>query len=125
MSNCVQLHKHVVNFTADEIDIDRFAQMLEEHKDHPRTPPVEDIFCWFLRDNSMVKDGVLTIRFGEGRSTHCWRDLAHTIWLLNPLIRKQKIHTFLIADESDGFDSVGSVTVSWPHGSIEQLRKVI
>lgn len=127
MSNCIELHQHVVTIPKDRFDVDSFEKLREKYKNGSKTPDSsvgfdEYIYCWFLRDNSRVdENGNLVIEFGKGNSTHTWRDFRQTLWLLNPFFKLPVVHIFMVADEMDGFDSIGPLTVHFPYKTWEDL----
>ncbi len=130
MSNCIELHNYEVVFSQDEFDVETYLKVLEEHKEHKRTPELDDSFCWFLRDNSSVKtntDGIksIIIRFGKGQSSHTWRDFKWTIWYLNQFIKKPKTHTFTASDEFDGFNQLFPIKISWPYKNREEVYEQV
>lgn len=115
MSNCIEIKNHLVTFTGEEIDIEKFKKIAEEHKNHPRTfneMKVEDAFCWFIRDNHVVRKDSVKIRFGKGASSHTWRDFAQTINLLQSLMKKERVHFFVIADEG-GYERFSDYKVTF------------
>ncbi len=120
MSNCIDFHNPEVFFGADEIDLATYRERCERLKglnpmvacQHQFQSEEDRNFAWFLARNSrFIEDGVV-IRFGEGYSSHTWRDFEYTVkYLLGPYMRRLKAHTFKLSDEFDGFSSRFSETV--------------
>lgn len=128
MSNCIQIHNNKIIFTPEEFNIESFEKLRKEHSEHkdksPKNLDIRDTFCWFLRSNSrLLGNGALEISFGRGASSHTWRDFQQTIWFLNQFIKMPKTHTFQIADEYDGFDTIEPLTINFPYSSFEDLLK--
>ena len=118
MSNCVSLRNHKVFFSKDEIDIAKLkalmdsvpetlkqAELLDKEDNGNRV----DTF-WFLDGNVFnLGEGVL-IEFGNGRSSHTWKDFLRLVnVIINPLMIKEKSHSFKA--KSEGFTSWGNLVV--------------
>ena len=134
MSNSIELYRFVVTFTPQEFDVVKFKELLGRYSYdikpswNPETREENDYYVlwWFLGANSEVDENDnVTIRFGRGNSTHTWRDFRSVIWLLNRFIKRPKIHQFLVADEFDDYENVGSLRVSWPYTSWEELYEAV
>jgi hypothetical protein len=110
MSNCIKIHNYAVHFYPDEFDIKSFKKEIEEHKSHDILQ-VEDTFCWFLRDNSSVLTNGVVIEFGQGRSSHTYRDFKQTVRHLSKFMLRDKVCTFDISTEGDGFDQISKMRV--------------
>lgn len=115
MSNCIDLRDNVVRFTSADIDIDALFVLLGRVSDtRPSDAQVEENAAWwYLKTCTVLKgDGSVHISFGEGRSTHTWRDFEHLInFVINPLMKRHKSHTFLVKE--DGCRGFGRWTVTF------------
>lgn len=108
MSNCIWLGNNVVKFHPWEIDRDKLKSILDNL---PKECPdginltLESVIgyyaWWFLKENTIFqKNGIVKIRFGEGRSTHTWRDFRGLVnQVIKPLMLCPKIHTFIAKDD--------------------------
>lgn len=117
MSNCIQLHHHIVVMTKEQIDVSALKARIDKVKGLEKAPewkPSDDgyMIWWFLADNTEFEtDGSVTIRFGKGRSGHTWRDFRALILTLSKYMKQEVKHAFLLADACDGFDTVENYTV--------------
>ena len=128
MSNCIHFHNPEVRFTAKEFDVASFRERWERLKEQNPNfmsggdeenreaeyyqKEADRYFCWFLTLNSRFDAGDVIISFGEGYSTHTWRDFRYTMsHLLAPYLKRFKTHTFKLSDEFDGFESCFHETV--------------
>lgn len=119
MSNCIEFIKGTgtVRFSPDVIDGSRVQEYLirarksegkhvwEDWKTDEQK--FEDNLWWFFNEKNVSIDfaGVL-VRFGEGQSSHTWRDLKYTLnYIIKPLMLQSKLHWFIITDEYDGFEA--------------------
>lgn len=105
MSNCIELRRSVVLFTATEIELTKFKELIDQSKDDDKNKfedTVKYLVRWFLwRNTEFVTDSVI-VQFGEGESSHTFRDFRQTINLvLKPLMKKSKTHTFQAKDSDD------------------------
>jgi len=127
MSNCIELRRSSVLFSASELDVPAFMAQVErtkEMKDAPEYDPGhyneaacnDSIFWWFLSTNVFQGAGGVVVRFGRGRSTHCWRDFYATCCAINKYMKREKKHTFVGADECDGFATWCDVKVQFGPG---------
>ncbi len=119
MSNCIEIVKgsNIVRFNSDDIDIDKVREYLKR-ADQSKGKHVwesgknaedkfNDSLWWFFsHSNVSIDDMGVVVRFGEGQSTHTWRDFD---WVLDqaikPIMKRSKVHVFCTRDEFDGFDS--------------------
>ncbi len=126
MSNCIRLTRNKVTFTADDIDIAKVVDLMSCAKYPHPYPDINDkeglramgAWWWFSKANVYVdpQGRYVTVNFGEGHSSHTWRDFG---WLLNQIkdmMKRSVIHTFYIRDEYDGFRSIGPFTVNFKEG---------
>ena len=114
MSNCIHFHNPEVFFSAAEFQVSDFRSRCERLKsflpwkmpDATDEERAEQYFVWYLACNSkFTQDGVM-VSFGEGHSTHTHRDFRYTVeYLLAPYMKRNKVHTFVLSDEYDGFKS--------------------
>lgn len=127
MSNCIELlDKATVIFLPEEIKIEEFKHLVQTATDQPGlgqtlTDNQADQYAawWFLQKNTVFhKDGWLAIKFGQGRSTHTWRDLGHTLRVIAKYMKQVKHHAFIAADESDGFASRFKLKVEFKNAKI-------
>lgn len=115
MSNCISLADNRVEFQYGEIDSAKLEQLIAPHKEHGYPPNSEDWVCWFLRDNtSFDMGGGVTIRFGEGQSSHTWRDFRYIILQLKEYMLTDKWHEFQVEDE--GFPGWGPMRINFKTG---------
>jgi len=125
MSNCIEFRKNSqrVHFTSKQLDIPAFLEEAAKHRDHEYPFDLGDQgqcgFCWFVRSNyelqyALGKPWAIVFYFGEGQSSHTWRDFRWLLHHLNQYILQPKDHTFWLADESDGYREVGYMAVTWP-----------
>ncbi len=125
MSNCIQIELSRVTLNAQQFRVRDYQKLIESHRPHLERPHAlgDDYVCWFLTQNSSFQDGSVTIAFGRGRSGHTWRDFRWAIWFLSQYFIIPTKHTFLISDESDGFQRQYPVTVNWPYKSAERVQQ--
>jgi hypothetical protein len=92
MSNCISLNAPPVRLTAMQIDVVALKTLVQRVKDL-REPPSCDtdgdgyIAWWFLSHAQFDGDKMVFIEFGDGRSTHTWRDFGATMLLIGRLAR--------------------------------------
>ena len=145
MSYVIQLHKHIVKFYEDEIDINSFIENVDKYE--LLGPPHEyekkcgcyvtieekskhNIFWWLLNQNSrVIKDNngnkILEIAFGRGRSGHTDSDFRATLKLINLFMKKPKKHVFLMSNEMNDFESVYEVEILFePHKTIAEQKNL-
>ena len=106
MSNAIFLRNNTVEFGSDEFDFSAYSEIHRQHWNHSKESKdlaVEDFFCWFLKENTEYKKDKVIIKFGEGKSSHTWRDFSQVINFFVPLMKKEKKHIFRISDESSMF----------------------
>lgn len=112
MSNCIFLRNNVVVFTAEDIDIPRFNAYMSlipqaRPAELPNMTQEQQVehwnmlsAWWYLATNVTINVDMVTIRFGEGRSGHTWRDfrgLRNCILL--PFMKRPVSHIFRCSDE--------------------------
>lgn len=125
MSNCIRLTKNRVIFTADEIDISKVLDFVSSAKYPAVYPDINDkeglramsAYWWFSERNVELHGSYIIVNFGEGHSSHTWRDFR---WLLNEIakmMKKAKYHTFYVRDEFDGFKEVGRLNINFQKGA--------
>lgn len=133
MSNCIQIYNHTVTFTAEEINIHAYRNLMAEAARLGEPGPVDGtpfnvyIAWWFLEKNSTVTDEAVTIKFGQGRSTHTWRDFRQLYKRTLPdLLTQSKGHIFKLSSEDDGFCSVFDYPVVFysKRKRTEKLKKI-
>jgi len=119
MSNCIMIHMcGTLVLSEDDIDQDRLWEFLTHAASFRQAPrhlyeqPDGDTLgvntaWWFLVPGENVKRvGYTTVvRLGEGNSTHTWRDLKGTLWVLGRFLRRPIDVVLTLSDESDGFAS--------------------
>jgi len=126
MSNCIDIELSRVTLTPKQFRVRNYQKLIEGHRPHlEHQNTLDDNVCWFLTRNSFFQDGSVTIAFGKGRSSHTWRDFRWAIWFLNQYFIAPTKHTFLISDESDGFQKQFPLTVTWPYRSVEEVQQAI
>lgn len=120
MSNCIEIERyHEVIFTEREIDIPLLkiwlgnGKELKNYKDPTEEQLTESLIWWFLQKNTDVLNHTILIRFGQGRSGHTNRDFKNTLMFLKDFMFKNKVHTFHMTDEYDGFQKVFRWTVNF------------
>jgi hypothetical protein len=118
MSNCISLRNSEVLFSKDEIDFVKLkvlmdsvpetlkqAELLDKEDDGNRT----DSFL-FLDGNTIIKPDGVFIEFGNGRSSHTWKDFLRLVnVVIKHLMIKEKSHSFKV--KSEGFTSWGNLVV--------------
>lgn len=120
MSNCISLSNESVFFKKDEIDLLKLKEVLDatphtlaECEVLDKTDKGWRAFCWwFLKDNTHIAlgDTGAVIKFGEGRSSHTWRDFRGIVnHVIKPLMLKNKVHVFQVEDE--GFPGWGDLPI--------------
>lgn len=131
MSNCIILHspKNRVFFPSAAIDRAGLAKLLTAASEQPLMPLWEPndseetsrakTAWWFLLGAvDFCEEGVL-IRFGEGHSTHTWRDFKALLQVLRPFIQHQRSKVFRCSDESDGCRAVYKLNVDFKTGEFK------
>ena len=128
MSNCVTIEsRHSVEFRPGQIDSERFRDFLarceQEVNYNNRSKDGVDrrlqMGWWFLSSNTTFKiRGGCTIYFGQGRSSHTWRDFQGTIQLISEFVTADKGWYFIMSNEFDGFASKFKVRVDFRKGVI-------
>lgn len=124
MSNCIYIvDNESVVFTPDEIDMDKFKALVASSKqwdcegEYTEEIGKANSAWWFLEKNHFVIPGKgVMIEFGRGRSIHTNRDFKGLLWVLAPLMKKSKYHTFIITDEFDGHRQRFKVKVNFKEG---------
>jgi len=111
MSNCIEIEQRSkVRFEPWEIDARGLKELIERaeaevNHDNSVSENVEGklkLTWWFLSQTQFKRTGAVEIRFGEGRSSHTWRDLRGTFQVLSEFVKLPKHHGFICSDESDG-----------------------
>lgn len=119
MSNCIEIVKesNIVRFNSDDIDIGKVKEYLkraDQSKDKhvweegkSEEDRFNDNLWWFFsHSNVSIDDMGVVVRFGEGESSHTWRDFD---WVLNyvikPIMKRSKVHVFCTTDEFDNFQT--------------------
>ena len=123
MSNCITLHKNRVLFMYHELDADGLEELLNRAHEMPpgeRSEAEADANAawWFLQANTVFGPMGVEIAFGQGRSSHTWRDFRWLLRMLSKYVLKAKTHRFLAADESDGFDQTFWLPVDFQAGQV-------
>lgn len=115
MSNCIKIVENSsVIFSNEMIDRNALTELLikteeEINKDNCVDPGVDGdlrIAWWFLSSNVEFQDDCIIVFFGDGRSTHTWRDFNATINLINKFVKNDFSHSMYVSDESDGFETI-------------------
>lgn len=129
MSNCIQLYHtrqatDKVVFFRDEIDVEGFKAFLARaERSRSDDPPVEErereMAWWFLQANTLVDHRGAVIRFGQGRSSHTWRDLRGTVDILKRFVKKTKYHRFVATDEADGHRKAFWLDIEFHRGAVD------
>ncbi len=114
MSNCITLRNNEVFFSKEEIDMVKLRALLDSvPKEYDKARSIGgdiETAWWYLSENTVLDDNGAIITFGEGNSSHTWRDFRGLInSVLKPLMLKEKTHTFRAHD--DGFPGWGSLIV--------------
>lgn len=114
MSNCISLRNNEVFFSKEEINLPKLKALLDSVPDDYKEASDKggdiETAWWFLSKNTVLDDNGAIITFGEGNSTHTWRDFRGLVnSVLKPLMLKEKTHTFRAHDE--GFPGWGSLIV--------------
>ena len=103
MSNCIDLRDNVVRFTSADIDIDALFALLAKVPDALPQGDTGELTTawWYLKTCTVLMgDGTVHIAFGQGRSSHTWRDFHGLVnRVINPLMKRRKSHTFKVRDE--------------------------
>lgn len=99
MSNCVEIYT-VSAIDAELVDIEGLK----------REEAIEKSTAWWYLAY-YVEDGWFHITWGNGRSSHTWRDLRAYLKLLSQYIKGNFDFVVEVADEYDGFRSRGEVTL--------------
>jgi len=114
MSNCIQIVKgsNIVRFNSDDIDIDKVKEYLKRADQSKGTGKSEEdrfndnLWWFFSHDNVSIDAMGVVVRFGEGESTHTWRDFDWVLdCVIKPIMKRSKVHVFCTRDEFDCFDS--------------------
>lgn len=128
MSNCIVVHQNSLVLKEPYFDVKAFhVWWVLQKEDDPEHVTGKSNWYWFLKRNTEFGYGLenVTILVGQGHSSHTWRDFRWLVWELNWFFREYFQHTFMVSDESDGFNKVWPLTVKWPYGSLEVLREKI
>lgn len=119
MSNCITIRSGgEIVFTADEFDIEGLLKLTSRVVSLDKAPDGHQdaegyLAWWFLTSNydpqpCTFTEERVTIKLGQGRSSHTWRDFKHTLLLcIEPFIKEGvvKKHPFTLYDEElDGCD---------------------
>jgi len=115
MSNCIEIEQRgKVRFEPWEIDARGLKALIERAEvevngENSMSDEVDwklRIAWWYLSINTQFKrSGAVEIQFGEGRSSHTWRDIRGTFKLLSEFVKLPKYHGFICSDESDGHET--------------------
>ncbi|KKK81234.1 hypothetical protein LCGC14_2815560, partial [marine sediment metagenome] len=72
-----------------------------------REDKFNDSLWWFFSYRNVSVDNMgVVVRFGEGQSSHTWRDFDHLLdYIIKPIMKRSKVHVFCTRDECDGFES--------------------
>jgi hypothetical protein len=134
MSNCIEfVSGSSVSFSPDEIDCEELEKFLQPlvsfseadfQKIRERRALTTELVCgwWFLALNTDLwhdHEGLFTeviIKFGEGRSSHCWRDFQGTLEVLSQFMLREKHRTLVVSDEGDGYKTRHAVDVEFLSG---------
>lgn len=131
MSNCINIVKgtYVVRFSSDIIDVGKVREYLKraEESDNAASglafggspqdcnefKTFSNNLWWFFSHRNISIDAMgVVVRFGEGESSHTWRDFRWVLdCVIKPIMKGSKVHVFTTEDEYDGFKS----QISWKH----------
>ena len=129
MSNCIRIvYKAKISLKPDQVDTEGLRKLIEEAE-----KKVDDNNCmskdvrpelkmswWFLSLNTIFKPkGGVDIIFGEGRSTHTWRDFRGALQVLSQFIKVPVQVRFGIKDEFDSYGDIVRVPVNLQDGKIK------
>jgi hypothetical protein len=92
MSNCIDFNSPPVRLTGMQIDVPALKALVEKVKDLEKAPAEwgdENIAWWFLSHAEFDGNKSVLIDFGNGRSTHTFRDFGATMLLIGRLARIQ------------------------------------
>lgn len=120
MSNCIEIHSNRLELPGTLFNIPAFKEWFDRQVDKDESG-MSTGFYWFLKRNTDIEEDKVTIRVGQGHSSHTWRDFKWVVWTLNQFFTANYRHVFQIADEMDGFDLVEGVEVSWPYEKPEDM----
>lgn len=127
MSNCVDIEDYEkVLFNSEDINVSALKELIDtsEKEVTPKTSVSDNvdvdkrIAWWFLNKNTIFYENAVLIHFGEGRSTHTFRDLQSTIIVLQKFMKSEKTHRFLASEEGDGFMSKFYIDVNFTTGQM-------
>jgi hypothetical protein len=130
MSNCIKIEwKYQIDFRPHEIDGAGLAKAIEQANrvvNHENCVKMEEeggpsnhdkVLWWFLTGNTQIrKTGAITIRLGEGRSTHTNRDFRATLHFLSQYVKVDKWQNFGITDEYDNYKTICRVPINLKTG---------
>jgi len=133
MSNCIHIEGNArVHFEPDEIDAQGLKELLDKAEEKvselncvsEEIEPDLRLAWWYLPQTKIREDNSVDIHFGLGRSTHTWRDFRGTLKVINKFVKKPKVHTFQISDESDAFEEVVNSIVVFqnPESTTDKLK---
>ena len=74
------------------------------------------MFWWFLSDNVKEVGKEIHIYFGQGRSTHTFRDFIGTVNIINEYYDGEQTVNFIMRDESDAFSKPWKWEIKFKHG---------
>jgi hypothetical protein len=114
MSNCVEIiGANGLRLNEKWADIDKLRKDILETPENLDDIPKDDyhrqFIWWFIKFNTDFTQQTATIRLGEGRSSHTWRDLKGVFQYLGTLLRnpnEDRRVTLRMRDEYDGFREI-------------------
>lgn len=139
MSNCISIRDGAVTFSPQEMNLPALLLALEVHKDckgfelHGRDNEMEwacQNAQWFLVKgrNLEVSTRGVRVTFGDGNSSHTWRDFRGTVLFLNKFMLRTKTHVVSLRDDDMGGGSFGRSTVIFSpnekkHALLEDMER--
>jgi hypothetical protein len=124
MSNCIYIYNPTVQFKPSEINISGLLSLLNsvktitDSKDLDLLTPDQCMAWWYLTGNTSYVNGKLYIHFGQGRSSHTWRDFRGTLRVLSKFVIQPKSNIFTMSDEYDGHKTRFHCIVDFKKGDV-------
>jgi hypothetical protein len=124
MSNCIEIHNPSVHFSLSEINALGLQSLLssvasyDNSEDLDLLTPDQRMAWWYLTGNTEIVHGHVCIHFGQGRSSHTWRDFQYMLKILSRFIKREKFAIFTVSDECDGYKVKFRTQVEFKTGKI-------
>jgi hypothetical protein len=120
VSNCIEITNRAVKvFNNRDIDVNALRALVASVCDLPDAPKSGDgyIAWWFLSTADFDSAGNVSVVFGQGRSSHTWRDFRGTLGVLAKFARRSIRLTFTLRDiDWDNNSRPGPFTITLEPG---------